>query len=267
MSVSTTKDVLFSGFFVDFAVVLLYWFKFEPLASKYELCIITALSCVGMILFRSNGLYPVLVVLVLSLIFFRKKLWCFKRIVLCCIAFCLIFNFATQAAFKMKNVSAKEAASIPIQQVAYIYKIHNSEISAEDKEAIEYCLPSIANYNRFIVDYAKQHGNKNASFSKFLNVGKVYLKFLAKYPYDCFVAALSNDLGFYYALDTSVADIYGHSKEKHMGYLSTEVLPGYNIELTSLLPQVRDAYDTLFNANEYQDIPIVNLAFSIPIYI
>ena len=140
-SITMWKDTLFSVVFMLLTLQTIHMVSRPDEFFKYKKNILAlSLVCVALFLTRNNGLYILLILLPVLLIFF----WRYRKNLLTVIGIFTISFVLMQIINVSLNVqrgSVGEALSIPLQQIARIVKYHGDEIPTGDKALIGLILP------------------------------------------------------------------------------------------------------------------------------
>ena len=192
-----TKDVIYSTFFLYFIIFLYLNMKMPCL--KHHILLI--LSGFGMILFRNEAKY----ILLLSLpVIAILQPTCKKFIIKYCVAivlFCLLFFRLLLPICHVNPGSIREMLSVPFQQTARCVKEHENEITLEEKEAIASVLDysSIGkNYNPDRSDAVKDTFQENCSREDLVHYFKIWFRMFLKYPGSYFQATIGNYYSYFY---------------------------------------------------------------------
>lgn len=263
LSISMTKDILFTAFFIVFVVNLCLISFEEKYLDSNGFLVLTGLSVVFVALFRNNGLYIVLITSMFLIIKYRKK-----------VKLCLFLLFSILIIFFINNLlvyvlsasndTINEMLSIPYQQISRTYLYEQNSISNDDKEIIKKLIPTIKRYNPFKADEVKDFGRASYSINDFIGV---YIKYLIKFPNRYLEAFLYNTMGYWYIGDDSSSSIYGEGLENRQGYLPTDTKKGFGVTHTSYFPALEQLYESLFSDNKYKEIPILSIVFNISLYL
>lgn len=283
MSVSMTKDTVFSGFLllqlVSLTCILLDDRAELKLQGQEALLFI---STVGMILFRNNGKYAMLVLLVfLVLMVWRgkkaRKLWC--RLLLCCGTAFLVGNMGITLLFSVTNAQQgdrREMLSMPIQQLARCMIYHggvgvmpedDNTLSEEAKALINDFILNEAykEYDPAIADPVKRHTNTYVVRYRYVDFFKMYLKLLVQYPGDFINAGLAVNAGFLYPGDVTHASINETDAFANMGYVQTrweeETLNARGIYKDSKWQWLFEKLEQWADANAYLKLPLLKYLF------
>jgi len=283
MSVSMTKDTVFSAFLLIQLVSLAVLLLEDRRTLKWgRTDVIFLISTVGMILFRNNGKYAMLVPLVfLVLMVWRgkkaRRLW--GRLLLTGGTAFLMGNLILSAVFSATNAQQgdrREMLSMPIQQLSRCMVYHGGVgVEPADDNTLEDAERALINdfllneayksYNPAISDPVKAHTNTYVVRYRIKDFAKIYLQLLAKYPGDFMNAALAVNAGFLYPGDVSHAYINVSEGAKNMGYVQThweeETLNARGIYKASKWPWLFERLEQWADGNAYLDVPVLKYFF------
>ncbi|MCM1145708.1 MAG: DUF6020 family protein [Clostridium sp.] len=282
LSLSTTKDVLFSGLVLLYVVKLYQWQNDGYQRTKSFLFSYIIIS-VLMLLFRNNALYAYLAAQPFIWFLWKKSAGGAKAKVEECrrerryymvtvLAALLLFGAASaglKAAVSAQSGSPREMLSVPLQQMARTRVMHEEEIDASMRSELNAYLPEewvFAAYNPHLADPVK---NRAVIHDNPAGLIKTWLKLGVQFPMTYVDAFLDNSIGYWYIADTSHAQIYGIGTESGFGYLSTDnrTMPaGCEIVEHSYLPGLRAFMERIVSDNEYQKIPILSIIFAPAFY-
>lgn len=256
MAFIVTKDVIFSGimlllflFTIDIYVDSEKFFSSKLLIARYIITIVM------MCLFRNQGVY----VVVFSIPFFvllLKKYW--KKF-LCVLVFSVILlKIITGPIYNLCNIGkgdAREALSVPIQQIARVMNRHLSEISEEDRESVYNIIPeeNLPGYIEVIADPVKSYFNTANLLENPVKYAKLWARFGLRYPIDYIDSFLFGSFAYIYP-DTQYPIWDGfllydddYRAEAILGIKRESLLPGYAEKLRKI------SYE-----GSYQKIPVVS---------
>ncbi len=239
MSISMTKDIIFSAFVLLFLTAMtaeLWEGRNRLRAARYD--VLLAISGVGIILFRNNGRYAFLVLLLcLGIALWRGKkrrlLW--GRLLLWCgAAFCAgnIFLTLLFHAVDGQPGDKRECLSVPIQQLARVMVYHGGvDVLPEDDGKMEekdraligdFLLEeSYRLYRPDISDPVKRYTNTYVVRYRTREFLDTYFRLLAQYPGDFVNAALALDAGYFYPGDVTHAHVNEEEGARNKGYVQT----------------------------------------------
>lgn len=216
-AMSGVKDTIYTCF------VILYIISIDKLMNKkmdkYYNLISFIVIMIGMILFRNNGIYVIL--LSFPFLIFTNKDKAKKLIIIfiSIIGFNYVFNNVVLPAFKITSGSTRESLSIPFQQTARYAKYYDNDIEDKDKKIIDKVLgyETLAErYNPLISDPVKNEYNKYTTSDELKSYFKVWFKYLFHHPLVYVEATLNNIYGYlspqatnwyiYYKYDTRITE-------------------------------------------------------------
>ncbi len=283
MSISMTKDTLFTVFFLlqmYLLTVLLIENRQDLQWKKTEAALFV--SNVGMILFRNNGKYACMVLLVILLL----VLWRGKemrrltgRILLVSGAAFVAGSLLLSLFFRMADATQgdrREMLSVPIQQFARCMMYHGGigELEEDDGTMAE---EDIALINDFIrgegyryyrgdfADPVKSCTNTSAALKQPGQFIRTYLHLMTQYPGDYINAVLALDAGYLYPGDVSHAVINQKDYLPGKGYVQTrwseQEVNEEGIYKASKWEWLHEKMEIWADTNAYLDIPLLKYLF------
>ena len=252
-SVTMWKDVLFAGIIPIFLILcndLIFDTK-EFLSKKRNIAIYMIISIL-MFFMRNNGMY----IIILSMPFIAivlRKYW--KKVVPMFLGIIIIYfglKTAIFAVLDIKEGSVAEMLSIPLQQIARVYKYHENELDEQTKEQINSffnCTNIGEKYNPILSDPVKAELNADYFNENKIEFIKLWLKLLRGYFKDYVESFISNSYGYYYP-EASHWVANRTMEPNNMGLEQTPIIKG------NLVSKV----DSLI---ERRDIPLLSMCFSI----
>lgn len=289
MSITTTKDVLFTVFVVWFFTGIYIYINQED-KIKLSLRIPYFLSIVGVILFRNNGKYALAVtwgvlgiVLVWALVKKQSlRKWCtlFIDTTLGLLIGCLLAG-ALAKGLQAQPGDKREMLSMPIQQLARTMVYHGGVgVKAEDDNTMEqqykdllkefFLYEGYKNYRPEISDPVKKFTNTSVVRYRTGDFVKTYLGLFAKYPGDYVNAALAVNAGWFSLTDKSHATINQYDFREGLGYIQTNwsrEIERTNLARTSKWPWLLEKLETFATENAYMKIPVVRFLVAPGIYL
>ena len=283
MSVSMTKDTVFSAFLLLQLVCLtdLLW------EDRNSWCpgirdLFYALGTVGMILFRNNGKYAMIVLLAFAFLMFcfgkkARKLW--GRLLVVSGAAVCVGLFVLSAVFSATHAEQgdrREMLSMPIQQLSRCMIYHGGiGVLAEDDGTMDAADKALINdfildeayrdYDPGIADPVKRHTNTYVVRYRSGEFIRVYLHLLGNYPGDMINAALATNAGFLSPFDTTHADVNRVEGRAGLSYVQTrweeDTLNGRGIYKDSKWPWLFDRLENWAENNSYLRIPVLKYLF------
>lgn len=282
MSVTTTKDTLFSAFFVLLTVLLLESINEEKI-SKLKIAGIF-LSAVGMMMMRRNGLYILAIFVLVSVIFIlcrlRKQGLAVQSIkikvtgsIFTAIIFFVIFESILIGALGAKKGETAEALSLPLQQIARTLKSDDGSLDPNLKRELMEYIPEegIENYRPAISDVVKMTFNNELFEENPIRFFELYFKLGVKEPGTYMLALLYQTMGDWYVTDESFINVYKDWWRDRTGYFITDDTPVFAaydfVEKENLLPGVRKIYESLVTECSYRNSIILTVIFNPAIYV
>lgn len=283
LGVSMTKDTIFTGFFILLLVTFaeLLQKKRNELRPDWRDGLLFA-GAVGMILFRNNGKYAMLVllaVLFLTVCFGKKnrKLWgrLFLGTLGGFLAGCLLLSGLFKATGAEQG-DRREMLSMPIQQLSRCMLYHggagllpedDNTMSENEKALIrDFILDEgYLEYRPDISDPVKSHTNTYVVRYRAGEFASTYLKLFGRYPGEFINAALSVNAGYLSPFDTSHAMINKQTGEKGLGYVQTRFLEGElkerGIYKDSKWTWLYERLEEWADSNAYLRIPLLKYLF------
>ncbi|MDE6640141.1 MAG: hypothetical protein K2K63_06435 [Acetatifactor sp.] len=257
-STCATKDTLFAASQLLFMLCLLHFcLEREQFFSDQATRISFILSALGTMILRNNGLYIVLIVLVIFLILSRERLrqaiWIAAAIAACYILYIGPF-------YRVLNVTSggvEEMMSVPIQQLARVHKYDYDDLTVEDKRLLYQILPKEAldNYRSTVSDFVKKDFQRDAFSQNKYAFFKLWLKLGIKHPFVYVNSFLINTVDFWYPF--AIIDGYQNGYANYFDYRVAE--PGTYVEI---LPRVHMFYESLSFDKETQEKPFIFLLLS-----
>lgn len=263
LAISMTKDTFFAGSVGLLITGLGYECKNSEVLEKVSLHkVIYIFAIILTILFRNNGIYPVIVlagaILVQSII---KKRYRFFIQTLLGIVLGMIISLMLQNGLNASKGSLNEALNLPYQQIACAYMENKDTMSTEDIDAVFKIIPDVERYNPHISDPIKFTAHGDIYLKDLIGL---YLKFLMKY-FNSYLRAFSNlNAGYLGLSDVSFAEIYGTTSRQ--GIFLTDTKEGFNITHHTYLPWIENLYEYLYTSNKYEMIIGLNILCSPAFY-
>lgn len=276
LSLSMTKDILFTAFFTLFLCLFMER-RFVRQKNAEGNAVRIVLLDVGMVLtgilcifFRNNAVYAILVFTVFAVLWSKRQ-----RAEL--LALCLLVVFAgswlkeeIRVTMGAGEGSKVEMFSVPLMQVARAAKNHRDELTTEQwylcdsivpEYAWEYYYMPIADgikNNVAVTTYDAWKNDLPQMFSDWLKLGMAF-------PNDYIDAFLGLTSGYWFPDDVSHAEMLGYGKDTDWGLLYTFNVSKNDwfdgVESKSFLPGVRKLYSDVVNGNTYYNWPVVSALF------
>jgi len=277
MSISATKDTLFTAFMLLFLLLLCGLLNKSELGKQFSLWDVGyILFGILMILLRNNGIYAIAVLavfLLLAAVFGKKarKLWI--KILAETVTVILIGSIGLSGLSAVTGAvqgDKREMLSMPIQQLARTMVYHGGiGVVSEDDNTIEdadkalindfILYEAYKNYRPDISDPVKGNTNTYVFVHRMKDFLKTYLGLFTKYPGDYVNAALAVNAGYLSPFDKSHAHINEHEGEVGLGYIQTRWAdPGaFGLERDSKWPWILEKMEYFAEENTHLNIPIL----------
>lgn len=227
-------------------------------------------SALLMCLFRHNGFYALLVFAILLFCLCRKlglrrhvkKLaYLFAGVIVCY----LLFSKGAAALLHAYDGENQELFTVPIQQIARVYRMEGDTLSEEQKETILAILPedALSYYRPKLADPVKVHFNNEAFAADKGKYISLWFTLLREHPFTYLNAWMMTSYGFWYP--GAVIDVYEgnttytftYGESSYFGYETEE--PGTR---QSLIPAIDRFYRWLSLDADIQMLPVISLLFS-----
>lgn len=282
LSLSTTKDVLFSAIVLLYTMVLYHMICDNKMQVDKKDAVVLVVLSVLLLLFRNNAVYAFLVSMPIVYAGYRK--WCLEEektqkglggagtylvLSIAALIFFTVCSIGLRTATHAHSGSPREMLSVPLQQMARARVKEEQQIEPALRQELEKYIPSewvFAAYDPHLADPVK---NRAVIHDDPAGLVKAWAKLGKKHPAVFVDAFLDNCVGYWYLEDISHAQIYGIGTESGFGYLSTDnrIMPaGCEIIPHSYLPGLRDLMERIISDNEYQRIPVLRLIFAPAFY-
>ena len=252
-AISGTKDIFFAAAFLVFMISIYricleqeYFFRNKKWVFMF------ILSAVFTMIMRNNGLYIVLLTLLIILYICRQHL---KKYLLMCAAVLSIYLLYIGPFYGMLNVTAggmEEMLSVPLQQIARVYKYEQDSFSEEEIEYLHALVPrkNWESYRATVSDFVKSGFREEVFAEDPLRFLQVWATTGLKHPLTYINSFLINTVDFWYpfAVVDGYQDVYG--KSSYFDYRVSE--PGTEVVL---LPKLHEIYDAISHDKGTQSLP------------
>ncbi len=216
MSITSTKDVYFSAFFLVFMILLEMYIsqRGRLTVSQFAgLFVSGVLAC----LFRNNMVYALLVAgVIIALLLPREKkekgIRCFLAKIKILAALAAIFatyigaNALMMKVFNAEDVdSCREKSSLFFQCMARVDQYRPGEMNPADRECLCFYIPeeNLSLYNPYNADPLKNDAYESRLKADMKTFLKVWAKVGVKFPGEYIEAALTNTLGYWYPFSSA----------------------------------------------------------------
>ena len=258
LSISHTKDIFFSAFFVLFVASNI---EYNYLKDSFNL-IIYILSIIGLVLSRNQAIYIFIIYMIIILIKNKSvniklnKITAYSIIIsMLCLLLLRVFTGA-------KPGKKAEFVSVPAEAIARISILYIDDFDEYTKVVFGRIIKDGMQYDPFRSDGVKNY----LALSDFDDFAYIVKKTIFRYPYEYLLSAYLLDIGYLYINDTHHAHIYKISDPNEYrsigGYFMTSNESGYE----SKFPALERVYEDLFAHEEYQKLFIIRYLFSPALY-
>ncbi len=279
LSVTATKDVIFSALFLIFVCLFIERTFFATGRKQLILDILWVLEGIFMSLFRNNALYALAVFAIIYIIFAEKK----KRLRVFLLLLCLIFGgkLASEGMYLALGTELRgsqvEMFSVPIQQFGRVGKIHAETLDEETFALINTYIPQKYwdAYNPPISDSIKifvgQYSFHDTWEGHYPQLFLDWMKVGMKYPNEYIDAFLELTAGYWFIDDVTWAEVLGYGVENRMGALYTynstvsDILPE-GIDHKSMLPSLESFLEEIVSGNSFYNWPVFSNLFKPAFY-
>jgi len=261
-----TKDMFYC---ICFLVLMISGYEWLARGKSKRVIALMTIACTGIILFRNDGKYSLLLFFLIAAVFFkpvRKQSIVFAVYVLLFSSF--IFNFLYPH-FYFTPGSKREMLSVPFQQTARYIKEYGDEVTGEEKEAIS----AVLNYDVLADKYdpnksdnVKATFNERATSDELATYFRTWGKMLTKHPGVYVEATMNNYYQYFYPGTVRYfVYTYNHSKnriEETNGYLEPIGKSFSYPESTDRARKIHDYFDA-----GYREFPLVSFFVTPAVYV
>lgn len=249
-----SKDILYADFLTLFYIAFFRLIQNKIPKRKRDFLIL-GIASVGMIMTRNDGVYVIVLTLLLALLYkpFRKKALAFIAVAV------FTYTMLNQVLYPLMNVtpgSIREMLSVPFQQTARYIRDYEEDITEEEIEVIDKVLDYDVladSYDPDLSDAVKAtyHGTNEDLMEYF----GVWFQMLLRHPGVYIQATMNNYYQYFYPGET-IFNNYSYS-------WSEEMMDGLNESFGSEFhfPEIWDtAKETLETVREdFFTIPVLSL--------
>lgn len=266
MGITTTKDTIFSGFFlITFADIC--DMVIEGRFYHGRRLALFIFNSVCMCLFRNNTIYGLAVMACCLVVFWaiprgKKRS---KGALLKAAGLIVVCIFLSQAMFTVLEKSLHagkgskaEMMSLPVQQIARSYVFHQEEFSEEDKEELFpfFDESTLLDYTYYLSDPVKG-GLKMEGFN-LADFLRLWMKLGMRFPGEYVKAPLYNTMGLWYM---------GGDSSCTMSYkMSPPFDEEHTVEIKSKLPWLKAYYSWFIDENLQKYLPGLSVFFYTSFY-
>lgn len=240
-----TKDVIYSIFLLYF--ICSCYLVIHKKGKKYT--ILLNLSALGMILFRNEAKYILMVSLPVIALLCKRQWTVFMKTWIFIILFCLLFFHIILPFCHVNPGSTREMLSVPFQQTARCVRDHSEEITDTENEAIAAVLDYstlAANYFPDRSDAVKDTFHEDCTKKDIINYFKIWFQMFLKYPGSYLQATINNYYYYFYPGNKLFDDFSYEGSALCMEIMNEKMQPlKANFHYPSQFNHVREQYSTL----------------------
>lgn len=261
-AISMGKNINFS-----IAVLLLTVYMFEISVSADEFAhnpkkvIILPIILILLCLFRNEGIAYVIVCFPCFMLMARKYWKTFACIFIGALMFAALWFKWFLPFAGIPNGSIAESLSVPFMQTARSVYYYGSEMTDEDREAIDKILEFDTLAERYLPetsDRVKEKYNDDATKEEWWAYIDVYFRQFLEHPVTYIDAILNKCYGYFYPDDT------GRMKYYFVSYADVPVLNEHGFNLRSKFMGFTKGMEQILEA--YRNIPLLGYTTSIGLY-
>ncbi|WFB58113.1 DUF6020 family protein [Paenibacillus sp. BR1-192] len=260
MIISIWKDITYSISILLLTVILInIYSKEQAWFSKKSNVILFAVSLLLVLMFRHNGIIPV-IGLIVALLFAFKSRW--KQILLISISVLLCFfgsKFILTKALNMSPSPSILTFNVPIQQIASVLASSSNEIDEYQKSVIDKAMPTelwAKNYNPYLVDTIVFNPNFNMlvfnepEYKK--DFIKVWVELAYKHPIT-FIKSWINQTSIVWRISEPI-NSNTYFTEREIPVTGVETLDRYKLKSESITPELKSKITKILNRTQESDV-------------
>lgn len=224
-----------------------------------------AVSGMAMMLFRNNGFYAFLVMIPFLLIGKKGRRRQLLFLSACAVAGCLLVNGGLKLALHADDSEYQEILTVPIQQLARVYKYAPESFSKEDRDILHEVLSeeALSLYTPRLSDSVKYRFNNEAFAKEKGRYAALWLRIGMRKPLIYLNAWWLTSYGFWYP--DMVINVYGGNTVFTFTYRDNSYF-GYEVELPgvreSKIPWLNEVYRKLSLEVWKEKVPVLSWLFS-----
>lgn len=222
-------------------------------------------SGMAMMLFRNNGFYAFLVMIPFLLIGKKGRRRQLLLLSACAVAGCLLVNGGLKLALHADDSEYQEILTVPIQQLARVYKYAPESFSKEDLDILHEVLneEALSLYTPRLSDPVKYRFNNEAFAKAKGRYAALWLRIGMRKPFIYLNAWWLTSYGFWYP--DMVINVYGGNTVFTFTYQDNSYF-GYEVELPgvreSKIPWLNEVYRKLSLEVWKEKVPVLSWLFS-----
>lgn len=214
-----SKDVIYSVF-VLFFIVSLYLLIKQPERRYY---ILFAASGLGMLLFRNEAKYILVIVLSVLVLLCRQLRKFFLKYLIGVVGFSILFFHVLLPICRVTPGSIREMLSVPFQQTARYVTEYAADVTDEEREAIDNVLKYDFLddfYYPNLSDYVKATYREECTGADLFKYFKVWFRMFLKHPDSYIQATINNYYYYFYPGPIPFYEYYYHGSAENMENLN-----------------------------------------------
>lgn len=222
-------------------------------------------SGMAMMFFRNNGFYAFLVMIPFLLIGKKGRRRQLLLLSACAVAGCLLVNGGLKLALHADDSEYQEILTVPIQQLARVYKYAPESFSKEDLDILHEVLneEALSLYTPRLSDPVKYRFNNEAFAKEKGRYAALWLRIGMRKPFIYLNAWWLTSYGFWYP--DMVINVYGGNTVFTFTYQDNSYF-GYEVELPgvreSKIPWLNEVYRKLSLEVWKEKVPVLSWLFS-----
>lgn len=257
LSISTTKDVLFTDALVIWAVLMIEGILVPERRSCVSWNAGWIISALAASLMRTNGIAAIAAVLIFGFFLLKRNRGLRRRVMSLTLAALVGYLGIHTAMVKVCDAEPgpfHEVLSVPIQQMCRLLEVHPY---VEERYEIYGWIPSADLYQPALTDYVKHTADLEPEhMPEFLFL---WAKLGIRFPIVYLDAFGFLTKGYWQLDDMSHATFRGELLEYHEGYLGTIFRHCAGLTPDSKWPALYDWYEQMYSVNRYLEIPYLSV--------
>lgn len=240
----TTKDVLFTAFFVCLTTELLSIYSSEKTTRRSVLRFIL-FSCLTCLL-RNNMVYALIAAIFFTMIFVRKHRLQIGLYSLISILIFSCINGPIYSSLGIESGNSREMLSVPMQQITYVVLFKQDKLTPAEINEINKYLPTAELhqlYNPRLADFVKDKFNTEEFNKDPLAFLQLWFHLFKQYPVEYVWSFLDLNFPYWYP-GAETIDPYSARK-----YIETYIISGekfgYTAQRASILPSLLTYYENV----------------------
>lgn len=263
-AIMISKDTFFADFLFLWAILLHKTIHTEN--TKKDIMAL-AVTSVGVVLIRKNGVYVIILTLVFAAVLYQHfwKRWIFVLATIVVVN--AVYSNIVLPVAGIPDGSVREMLSVPFQQTARFVKYHADEVTQEERQAIERVLAydELADaYGGNLSDPVKRTFNKNATGDDLKAYFGAWFQMLLKHPETYAAAFLNNYYGYFYFVVNDITKLARTS----VGSMANVNRDGY-FDFSHCYDAVHTGLRDILTWNDvlWMRVPVLNILMTSAFYV